>query len=303
MSVLVVGDVMLDRYWYGDVSRLSQEAPVPVIKMEREESRAGAAANVAANCASLGADVTLIGIVGHDESAEILYDLCIRAGVNTILIPDHLIRTTQKLRIIGKRQQIARVDFEMVPVTTIDKVARKYIENHDVIVFSDYGKGALPGVQELIREAKAMNKTVLVDPKGHDFTRYAGADVVKPNKDELRDMAGGWGSPEQLNEKAQAVRKAARIGALLVTLASEGMVIYDKHGVKSVPALVREVYDVTGAGDTVMATLAVMLDDGLDLVEAARIANYAAGIVIGKFGTSVVTQQELREVMREQQTV
>lgn len=303
MSILVVGDVMLDRYWHGAVDRLSQEAPVPVVKMEREECRAGAAANVAANCVSLGAEATLIGIVGHDESAEILYELSIQAGVNTILIPDHLIRTTQKLRVIGKGQQIVRVDFEQRPVTTIDKVARRYIENHDVIVFSDYGKGALPGVQELIATAKAMHKTVLVDPKGHDYAKYAGADVVKPNRDELREMAGGWGSQEQLNAKAQAIRKEARIGAILVTLAAEGMVIYDEHGVTAIPAVKREVYDVTGAGDTVMAALAVMLEDGMPLKEAAEIANYAAGVSVGKFGTSIVTQQELKEAMREQQTV
>lgn len=301
MSILIIGDVMLDRYWYGDVSRLSQEAPVPVVKMDREECRAGAAANVAANCVALGAEATLIGIVGRDESAEILYDLTIQAGVNTILIPDNLIRTTQKLRVIGKGQQIVRVDWEQRPVTTIDKVARRYIENHDIIVFSDYGKGALPGVQELIATAKAMNKTVLVDPKGHDYAKYAGADLVKPNKDELREMAGGWGSQEQLNAKAQAVRRGANIGAILVTLAAEGSVIYDEHGITTIPAIKREVYDVTGAGDTVMAALAVMLEEGYSLKEAAEIANYAAGVAVGKFGTSTVSQQELKEAMRERQ--
>lgn len=301
MSVLVIGDVMLDRYWYGDVSRLSQEAPVPVVKMEREECRAGAAANVAANCASLGADVTLIGIVGHDESAEILYDLSVRAGVNTILLPDHLIRTTQKLRVIGKGQQIVRVDFEQRPITSIDKVARKYIENHDVIVFSDYGKGALPGIQALIKEAKAMHKTVLVDPKGHDFTKYAGADVVKPNKDELREVAGGWGTDAELAEKVCAVRLAGRIGALLVTRAADGMTLYDYTGATHIPTKAVEVYDVTGAGDTVMAALAVMIDEGKTLREAATIANFAAGVVVGKFGTSIVTQQELKEAMRDRQ--
>jgi rfaE bifunctional protein kinase chain/domain len=297
MSILVIGDVMLDRYWSGEVSRLSQEAPVPVVKMDHEERRAGAAANVAANCASLGGDVALIGIVGRDESADLLNNCVANRGIDVMLVEDITIKTTQKLRVIGRSQQIVRVDFEQRPSASIEALALEQIKRHDIIVFSDYGKGSLVKVSQLIRFAKATGKTVLVDPKGHDYAKYAGADAVKPNRDELREMAGGWSSPEQMNLKAQAIRREAMVGAILVTLASDGMAIYDEEGVAHIPAIAQDVYDVTGAGDTVMAAIAVMLGEGKTLREAAVIANYAAGVVIGKFGTSTVSKAELEEAM------
>ena len=295
-KILVVGDVMLDRYWSGDVDRLSQEAPVPVVRMAHEEHRAGAAANVALNIAAMGAQVTLIGIVGQDEGAEIVRGIVNKAGVKQILLADGSIKTTQKLRVIGRGQQIVRIDFEQRPKIGLIEEALDQIMAHDIIVFSDYDKGALVDVQHLIERAKRSGKTVVVDPKGHDYTKYAGADLVKPNIHEMRDMAGGWTSEEQLAVKANQLRHEANIGSLLVTRAADGMTLYD-GGRHHIHSKAREVFDVTGAGDTVMAALAVMLAQGKTLLESASIANIAAGLAVGKFGTSVVTLDELKGAM------
>lgn len=296
-KILVVGDVMLDRYWRGDVSRLSQEAPVPVVKMSNEEHRAGAAANVAMNCASLGAQVTLIGIVGKDEGAEIVRGIVNKAGIKNILLADGSIKTTQKLRVIGRGQQIVRIDFEQRPQILLEDIAVQELESHDIVVISDYDKGAFHTVDCLIKAAKFMGKTVIVDPKGSDYTKYALADMVKPNIHELREMAGGWNSEEQLTAKANMVMADAQIGSLLVTRAGDGMTLYDKD-THHIPSKAREVYDVTGAGDTVIAAVAVMLSMGKTLLEAATIANVAAGIVVGKFGTAVCTMDELQGAMK-----
>lgn len=297
MTILVIGDVMLDRYWSGDVNRLSQEAPIPVVKMAKEAHRLGAAANVAANCAAMGAKTLLLGIVGVDESAENMRRLIDQAGFAALLVEDPSICTTQKLRIIGKGQQIVRIDFEKGPTESLGEIPLQYINNFDTIVFSDYGKGALRDVAKLIAAAKAAGKRALVDPKGHDYGRYAGADVLKPNRDELRDMSGGWGTSEQLASKARAIRREADVGALVVTMAADGMIVYDDNGSTHIQSQAREVYDVTGAGDTVMAAMAVMLDEGKSLREAAEIANQAAGIAVGKFGTAIVSRHELEEAM------
>lgn len=297
MTILVIGDVMLDRYWHGDVHRLSQEAPVPVVKMLREECRAGAAANVAMNCASLGAEVTLIGVTGNDESERLLRKCLLSHSITAYLIPNPNIDTTQKIRVIGRNQQITRIDIEKhaaYPALTAAALVR--IDAHDVIVFSDYGKGALTDVGQLIHYAKQAGKTVLVDPKNHDYSRYAGADLVKPNLDEIREMTGGWSTEEQLEAKVEKIRQDANIGAILLTRGPGGMTLYD-GGRHHIPSKAKEVYDVTGAGDTVMAATAVMLTRGMDLRAAATVANYAAGVAVARFGTHAVTSAELSEAM------
>lgn len=295
--ILVIGDIMLDKLVYGTVDRISQEAPVPIVKFDREECRAGAAANVAMNCAALGAQVTLIGIVGKDESAEILKGIVQQAGIKQILLADGSIKTTQKLRVIGRGQQIVRIDFEQRPLIELRDAAYFEIKRHDIIVLSDYDKGALSCIEGLIAVARLEGKTVLVDPKGADYRKYAGADLVKPNIHEMRDMVGHISNkPGDLAEKANRLRIDAQIGAVLVTKASEGMTLYDgsEH---HIPSKAREVYDVTGAGDTVIACLAVMLAQGKSLLEAAIAANFAAGVVVSKFGTAVCSSEELEGAM------
>lgn len=295
--ILVVGDVMLDRYWFGDVTRLSQEAPVPVVRMEREDCRAGAAANVAMNVAALGGRASLIGVIGADESGAILGGL-LKGVVTSTLIVNIGFSTTTKLRVIGRNQQIVRIDQEQRPDLCVDAPAKLYARDSDILVVSDYDKGAFLNVGKVIDEAKGLGKTVIVDPKGYDYSKYAGADLVKPNLDEMRSMLGGWRDEIELADKTHSLRQLARIGAVLLTRGAGGMTLYDDRGGRSIPAAAKEVYDVTGAGDTVMAALAVMLSRGKSLLEAATIANYAAGVTVGKFGTAVCTAQELEGAMR-----
>lgn len=301
MKVLVAGDIMIDRYLYGAVERLSQEAPVPVVRMQREECRAGAAANVAMNCASLGAIPTLVGILASDKNGRDLIDILNKHDICLRLTGDKTIRTTQKLRIIGRNQQIARIDTEDKPcsdaVKNMTAIAIEELNDHDIIVLSDYGKGALADVQTIIREAKKLGKFVLVDPKGHDYSKYAGADLVKPNIDEMKAMVGGWSDEAELRAKADKLRQSAGIANVLLTRAGEGMTLYGDFGMAHIPAKAREVYDVTGAGDTVMAAIAVQLSQGHELLDAAQYANLAAGIVVGKFGTATVSVEEMKGEM------
>jgi rfaE bifunctional protein kinase chain/domain len=296
-AILVIGDIMIDRFLFGDVLRLSQEAPVPVVKFRREEYRLGAAANVAANVATLGEPVTLIGIVGDDAPALNFYAMAETYKINRSVVVDPTIPTTQKLRIIGRSQQIVRVDTEKAPAILIDDVAKKAILEHAVIVFSDYGKGALRNVDQLIAFAKGRQRTVLVDPKGYDYARYRYADLVKPNVDEIREMIGGWTTEDELVSKVRVMRHSACIANVLLTRASDGMTLYGNE-TTSIKAVAQEVFDVTGAGDTVMAALAVELSRGKSLQEAAMIANYAAGVAVSKFGTHAVTKQELEGAMK-----
>lgn len=297
--ILVVGDVMLDRYWYGDVSRISPEAPVPIVKIEpdRTKETAGGAANVATNAAALGASVALLSVVGDDEPGRKLAELLKNAGVSASLHRDSEIATTVKLRVIGKRQQMLRIDFETQPghEVLLDKLAeyRRMIADRDVLILSDYGKGGLAHIAQMIEIARTQGKTVLVDPKGDDYTRYRNATVVTPNLVELREVVGSWKSEDELTRKAQGLREQLGLEALLVTRSEEGMTLYEPGKVRHEPARAREVFDVSGAGDTVIATLGVMLGAGLPLEDAVAIANQAAGIVVGKLGTAVVHPQEL----------
>jgi len=303
--VLVVGDVMLDRYWYGEVSRISPEAPVPIVKIETARTREtpGGAANAAANAAALGANVALLSVVGDDEPGRKLAELLEKAGVSANLRRDGEISTTVKLRVIGAHQQMLRLDFETRPSheVLLDKLAdyRRMIADRNVVILSDYGKGGLVHIVQMIEIARERGKAVLVDPKGDDYSRYRGASIVTPNRAELREVVGSWKSEEELTAKAQDLREKLQLQALLVTRSEQGMTLYQPGKVRHEPARAREVFDVSGAGDTVIATLGVMLGAGLPLEEAAAIANRATGIVVGKLGTAVVRPQELLAAFEE----
>ena len=295
--VLVVGDAMLDRYWFGAVERISPEAPVPVVRVNREDERLGGAANVALNAKTLGAQSTLLTVVGDDEPARKLRELLQREGVHTVLGQDPQLYTIVKLRVIGRSQQLIRVDFENQPDhEVLGQMLERYeqaLHTHDAVLFSDYGKGGLTHIPRMIELARAANKPVLVDPKGHDYGRYAGATVITPNRAELAQVVGPWSSEAELHERAHALRHELGIDGLLLTRSEEGMSLFDAQGDFHVKAAAREVFDVTGAGDTVIATLAAMLACGLGLRDAVPIANRAGGIVVGKFGTASVTYEEL----------
>lgn len=297
--VLVVGDVMLDRYWFGDVSRISPEAPVPVVKVERSEERPGGAANVARNCAALGARVTVLSVVGADEAGRNLARLMSEAGIECSLHEDSALSTTVKLRVIGRQQQLLRIDFESAPQHEVlqAKLAdfRARLAACDVLILSDYGKGGLAHIREMIDLARAAGKPVLVDPKGDDYARYAGATLLTPNRSEMRQVVGRWQDDADLAERATRLRQELSLDAVLVTRSEEGMTLFAADGVVHEPALAREVYDVSGAGDTVIATLAVMLGSGLPLRQAMRQANLAAGIVVGKLGTATCSLTELKQ--------
>jgi D-glycero-beta-D-manno-heptose-7-phosphate kinase len=295
--VLVVGDAMLDRYWFGNVDRISPEAPVPIVSVNREEERLGGAANVALNVKTLGAQVTLLTVVGDDDAARKLRLLLEREGVTALLGSDAKLYTIVKLRVIGRSQQLLRVDFENQPdhevlagmLTDYERV----LPEHDAVLFSDYGKGGLTHIPRMIALARAAGKPVLVDPKGSDYSRYAGASVVTPNRAELAQVIGGWSSEAQLQARVDALRGEHGLDALLLTRSEDGMSLFDASGHMQVPAQAREVFDVTGAGDTVIATLAAMLAGGVSLRDAMPIANRAGGIVVGKFGTASVGYEEL----------
>jgi rfaE bifunctional protein kinase chain/domain len=295
--VLVVGDAMLDRYLFGDVERISPEAPVPVVRVTREEARLGGAANVALNIKSVGANATLITVVGNDEPAGKLQQLLQDKGVDAILGKDPNLHTCVKLRVIGRAQQLVRVDFESQPDHEVlgDMLSdyARVLPQHDAVLFSDYGKGGLAHIPHMIELARTAGKTVLVDPKGVDYARYAGAHVITPNRSELSQVVGGWSSEAQLEARAQALRESLRLDSLLLTRSEEGMSLFDASGHVRVAAKAREVFDVTGAGDTVIATVAALLACGVSLREALPIANRAAGLVVGKFGTATVSYEEL----------
>jgi len=297
VRILVVGDVMLDRYWFGDVSRISPEAPVPVVRIERREERLGGAANVARNVASLGAHCGLLGVVGADEAGAQLEQLLAESSIFSYLKRDAAISTIIKLRVIGRNQQLLRIDFEDAPSDTVlrDKLTQfnSVLDDYSVVILSDYNKGSLVNVAEMIRAARAAGKVVMVDPKGDDFAPYAGATILTPNKSELRRIVGAWNSEAQLTEKAQALRRQLGLDALLLTRSEEGMSLYGATEVLHMHAAAREVFDVSGAGDTVIATMAAMLGAGMPMADALITANRAGGIVVGKLGTATVTREEL----------
>lgn len=298
--VLVVGDVMLDRYWFGDVGRISPEAPVPVAKIERTEDRPGGAANVARNCVALQAKTSLLSVVGNDEAGQSLARLLTGAGIDASLLEDAKLNTTVKLRVVARQQQLIRIDFENWPDHEVLKAKLAEFEqrlpNCDVVILSDYGKGGLTHITEMIRLSRAAGKPVLVDPKGDDYSRYAGASVITPNRSELREVIGRWKDEDELTEKAQGLRRQLGLQALLLTRSEEGMTLFAEDGQTHQSAQAREVYDVSGAGDTVIGTMAVMLASGASLSEAMALANRAAGIVVAKLGTAVATLEEMKQL-------
>jgi len=295
--VVVVGDVMLDRYWFGDVERISPEAPVPVVKIARAEERPGGAANVARNVASLGARATLLSVTGDDEAGTALSRLVQAAGVDTLFHRDPALKTTVKLRVIGRQQQLLRIDFETVPSDTAlaTKLAEfeRLVVDPVVVILSDYGKGGLAHITTMIQRARARGCRVLVDPKGDEWDKYRGATLLTPNRTELRAVIGRWRSESDLEQRAQALRRDLALEALLVTRSEEGMTLFTDRGALTIPAHAREVFDVSGAGDTVIATVGTLLAANAPLTDAVQIANRAAGIVVGKLGTAVATPDEL----------
>jgi D-glycero-beta-D-manno-heptose-7-phosphate kinase len=295
--VLVVGDVMLDRYWFGNVERISPEAPVPIVHVQRTEERPGGAANVARNVAALGGQATLLSVVGDDEAGRSLLALLEKENVKTIFHQDAQLPTTVKLRVIGRQQQLMRIDFETPPSREVleDKLDdfESLVDSVDVVILSDYGKGSLTHVTKMIDAAKRHGKRVLIDPKGDDFSKYRGATMLTPNRGEFREVAGRWANETELAKKAAAVREQYNFEALLVTRSEEGMSLFTQNEAVHEPTQAREVYDVSGAGDTVIATIGLMLAAGASMTDAMRIANRAAGVVVGKLGTATVTQQEL----------
>ncbi|NNM63228.1 MAG: D-glycero-beta-D-manno-heptose-7-phosphate kinase [Burkholderiales bacterium] len=295
--VLVVGDVMLDRYWFSAVERISPEAPVPVALVQREEDRMGGAANVALNAASLGAQTTLLSVVGSDDAgrrlAHLVTDSPIRSAMRQVLG----LRTTMKLRVVSRQQQLIRMDFESKPdhevlLDLMDRYEQE-LDLHDVVLLSDYGKGGLTHVVRMLEMARLRGKPVLVDPKGRDYSRYRGAMLITPNRAEFALATGDWQSEDELQQRADQLRSALGLQAVLVTRAEDGMSLFTDAGHLHVQAAAKEVFDVSGAGDTVIATLAVMLGAGSSMEDAVRTANRAAGIVVGKLGTASVTPAEL----------
>lgn len=297
--VAVVGDVMLDRYWSGPSSRISPEAPVPVVRVTGREDRAGGAANVAINIAALGAPCNLVGIVGEDEAGERLTELVEQCHVDTNFIKAADLPTITKLRVLSRNQQLLRVDFEegyqSVDQGRMLQALRQAIRNAKAVICSDYGKGALSSVPAMIKIANDAGIPVLVDPKGTDFNRYRHATLLTPNLSEFEAVAGKVKDNDDLVQKALKMIADYELKALLVTRSEDGMsLIRPDTAPVHLPTRAREVYDVTGAGDTVIATLAASLASGIDLVSSCEIANRAAGIVVGKLGTATVSVDELR---------
>lgn len=301
--VLVIGDIMLDRYWFGAVDRISPEAPVPVVLVNECQQRMGGAGNVALNIRCLGANCTLLGIVGDDDAGKALSTIAAEHGVAAAFVTDRSAPTSIKQRIVGRNQQLLRADFEGKPeAASVAKLAQQmqqFIDSHDIVVLSDYGKGALATVEKMIAIANQAQIPVLVDPKGVDFSRYRGASLVTPNLNEFELVVGAISDDNAMAVAANAMIKRDNIERVLVTLSARGMRLFNRDGSDHYsPARSREVYDVSGAGDTVIAMLAMCMGAKLTPTAALQIANSAAGVVISKFGTATATMHELKQAMR-----
>ena len=301
--VLIVGDLMLDRYWKGSTARISPEAPVPVVKVGDSEDRPGGAANVALNAASLGANVTLMGLCGDDASATLLTEKLQAAEVQCHFVCVPGLDTITKLRVMSRNQQLIRLDFEQ-DFSTIDKteLLAKYLnalQDTDIVVLSDYAKGCLSDSVTMIKAARERGIPVIVDPKGNDFAKYQGATLITPNMSEFETITSPFVSEDQLEHDANQLLEGLSLDAILLTRSEQGMSLFtqQKHAVH-LPAKAREVYDVTGAGDTVVSTLAVSLAAEQSLEDACVLANIAASIVVGKLGTSSVSPTEMAVALR-----
>ena len=292
---------MLDRYLYGTVDRVSPEAPVPVLKPNKEEIRLGGAANVALNLSSLGSKVNLVGISGKDSASKQIFNLLKDNKIKNSLIKSNL-PTITKLRLISSKQQLLRLDNEE-EFTKEDwkSTKRKFdesiaLKSNNLIIISDYGKGTLQDIPSLIKKAKRFKKTILVDPKGNNFSKYKGADIITPNFLEFVGVVGSVRSEKDITEKAKSLIKSLELEALLITRGHEGMTLFSKEKSKIVrsdfPTQAKEVFDVSGAGDTVIASIAAALSTGFDISSAVKLANVAAGIVVGKSGTATASLLE-----------
>lgn len=304
--ILVVGDLMLDRYWHGTSSRISPEAPVPVVNVSETEDRPGGAGNVALNMAALGSKVSLISIIGDDEAGQILHDRLRTAKIHTNLQVSNTKPTITKLRVVSRHQQLLRMDFEEKfderDSSEFASKVKSLIGRANALVLSDYAKGSLPDCQALIGIAREAGVPVLVDPKGNDFTRYHGATILTPNFHEFEAVVGKCATEQEVVDKGEALMRELDLQALLVTRGEQGMTLLRHHQPElHLPARAREVFDVTGAGDTVIATLAAAIAAGQPLPEATALANLAAGIVVGKMGTATLNPAELRRAVIAEQ--
>lgn len=301
-SVVVLGDVMLDRYWFGATNRISPEAPVPVVKVQQNEERAGGAANVAMNIASLNVPVTLLGLTGNDEAGEALENLLKAEKIHCDFVKLDTHPTITKLRVLSRHQQLLRLDFEQdfnqVQAEQLLTNLQNALAQHKVLILSDYGKGTLNQVQQMIQLARQANKMVLIDPKGTDFARYRGATLLTPNMSEFEAVVGHCATEQEIVEKGLKLIADYQLDALLVTRSEKGMTLLRPNQLAfNLATQAQEVFDVTGAGDTVISVLATALADGRSLEEACYLANVAAGIVVGKLGTSTVSPTELENAL------
>ena len=303
-ELLVIGDIMLDRYWKGGTGRISPEAPVPVVKIEQLEDRLGGAANVAKNLSVLGCQTALCGVIGNDDSGSAIASLLVQDGISDLLHRDTRVKTITKLRVISRQQQLIRLDFEDIAAhrsNDLQALYQKPIAQCDAVVISDYNKGTLSHVEHIIAAANKSAKPVLVDPKGADFSRYAGATLLTPNLAEFEAVVGSCADDAAIESRAIDLLNAINIDALLITRSEKGMSLYQRDGsMTHIPTKAKEVYDVTGAGDTVIATIAAALAAGSSLVDAVLLANLAAGVVVGKLGTASVAPAELQMALNQQ---
>lgn len=296
--VLVVGDVMLDRYWFGSVDRISPEAPVPVLQVQRAEARAGGAANVAHNIQALGGQSHLLSVIGRDDAGQEIQAILDGYGAKTSLTIDESIQTIVKLRMLAQNQQLIRADFEQAPS---DEVLAQCLEDYqssltdsDVVILSDYGKGGLRHVASMIELAREHQVPVIIDPKGNNYSRYKGATLITPNMREFEAVVGAVESDDDFSQKAFELREELDLDYLLVTRSEQGMSLFSREGERTdSPAQALEVYDVSGAGDTVIALMALLVTSDFNDQQRLNLANVVAGIVVGKLGTAVATIDEV----------
>lgn len=305
-KVLVVGDAMLDRYWHGGVERISPEAPVPVVAVQRADERPGGAANVARNVRALGAHCLLLSVTGDDHEADNLERLLKAADIEYKLHRDKLLHTTIKLRVISRNQQLIRIDFESPVSKDASAKLRDYYVKHlfgfGAVIVSDYGKGGLGNIEEMIGAARGAGLPVIVDPKGDDYSHYRRATLITPNRKEFEQVAGRFKDNAELETKASAMVAALELDGILITRGEEGMSLVGRNGqALHIPARAREVFDVTGAGDTVIAAIGCAYAAGGDLTDALHLANVAAGIVVGKLGAAAATPEEIRHELAVQE--
>lgn len=302
----MLGDAMLDRYWHGDTSRISPEAPVPVVNIERKEERVGGAANVAVNVQALGATTTLISVIGDDDVGQTLFHMVQEKGVHCRFVKSPNLNTTLKLRVLGRHQQLIRLDFENklpIPASLLLQPLQSVLQDADVLVLSDYAKGVIAEPQVLIECARRKGIKILVDPKNADLSVYRGANLLTPNMGEFEAAVGSCKNEQDIESKGLKLIAQLDLESLLITRGSQGMTLLQK-GLDAIhiPAQAREVFDITGAGDTVIAVLAASLAAGKSMLDAAKLANLAAGLAVGRLGTATITAQELQSLVHPHQS-